>query len=107
MTMDVLIEEGRYIASEIPEAKLVELPGADPRFWGGDTEPLLEEIEEFITGHRGTGGSREGAGDGSLHRHRRFDQAGGNHWAMRPGVICSTGTMRRFEPSCSDGGEGR
>ena len=52
---DVKIEEGRYIASMIPNSKLVELPGADHGFWGGDTETLLEEIEEFVTGHRGTG----------------------------------------------------
>jgi pimeloyl-ACP methyl ester carboxylesterase len=54
---DVLVEEGRYIASKIPDAKLVELPGADHAFWGGDTEVLLEEIEEFVTGYRGTGES--------------------------------------------------
>lgn len=50
---DVSIEEGRYIASKIPNAKLVELPGDDHFFWAGDPEPLLEEIEEFVTGQRG------------------------------------------------------
>ncbi|HEX2368798.1 MAG TPA: adenylate/guanylate cyclase domain-containing protein [Acidimicrobiia bacterium] len=54
--LDVNIEEGRYLASKIPDARLVELPGADHAFWGGDTELLLEEIEEFITGHRVVGG---------------------------------------------------
>ncbi len=49
---DVNVEEGRYIASKIPGARLVELPGADHLFWAGQTEPLLEEIEEFVTGHR-------------------------------------------------------
>jgi class 3 adenylate cyclase len=49
---DVKIEEGRYIASRIPAAKLVELPGSDHFFWAGDPEPLLQEIEEYITGHR-------------------------------------------------------
>jgi pimeloyl-ACP methyl ester carboxylesterase len=49
---DVNIEEGRYIASKIPDAKLVELPGADHFFWAGEPEPLIEEIEEFLTGHR-------------------------------------------------------
>ncbi len=51
---DVKIEEGRYIASQIPGAKLVEVPGRDHFFWAGDPEPLLEEIEEFVTGHRGS-----------------------------------------------------
>lgn len=50
---DVNIEEGRYIASKLPNAKLVELSGDDHFFWAGDPEPLLEEIEEFITGQRG------------------------------------------------------
>jgi len=49
---DVNIEEGRYLASKIPGAKLVELAGADHFFWAGDPEPLLQEIEEFVTGHR-------------------------------------------------------
>lgn len=50
---DVNIEEGRYIASKIPSSKLVELAGHDHFFWAGDPEPLLQEIEEFITGQRG------------------------------------------------------
>jgi class 3 adenylate cyclase len=50
--LDVDVEEGRFIASKIPGAKLVELPGADHFFWAGDPEPLIEEIEEFLTGHR-------------------------------------------------------
>ena len=49
---DVRIEEGRFLASKIPGAKLVELEGADHYFWAGDTEPILQEIEEFVTGHR-------------------------------------------------------
>lgn len=49
---DVKIEEGRYIASKIPDAKLVELHGADHFFYAGDTEPILQEIEEFVTGYR-------------------------------------------------------
>ena len=54
--IDVKIEEGRYLASRIPDARLVELPGADHGFWGGDTEAIIEEIEEFITGHRDVAG---------------------------------------------------
>jgi class 3 adenylate cyclase len=49
---DVHIEEGRYIASRIPGAKLVELPGGDHFFWAGDTESTVLEIEEFVTGKR-------------------------------------------------------
>ncbi|MGI9649398.1 MAG: adenylate/guanylate cyclase domain-containing protein [Acidimicrobiia bacterium] len=50
---DVQVEEGRYIAARIPGAKLVELEGADHHFWAGDSESLLQEIEEFVTGSRG------------------------------------------------------
>jgi pimeloyl-ACP methyl ester carboxylesterase len=51
---DVNIEEGRFIASRIPGSRLVELHGRDHFFYAGDTEPILQEIEEFVTGHRGS-----------------------------------------------------
>ena len=37
---DVKIEEGRYIASQLPDARLIELDGADHFFWAGDAEPI-------------------------------------------------------------------
>ena len=43
---------GRYLATHIPGARLVELPGDDHVPWVGDTEPVLGEIEEFLTGVR-------------------------------------------------------
>jgi pimeloyl-ACP methyl ester carboxylesterase len=49
---DAKVEEARYIANRIPDAKLVELPGYDHLFWVGDTYGVLAEIEEFITGVR-------------------------------------------------------
>ena len=49
---DVNVEEGRYIASRIHEARLVELAGADHFFWAGDSDTMLGEIEEFVTGQR-------------------------------------------------------
>ena len=44
---------GRYIAEHISGARYVELPGADSLYWVGDSAPMLDEIEEFITGMRG------------------------------------------------------
>jgi class 3 adenylate cyclase len=43
---------GRYVAERIPGARYVELPGTDwyPPFL--DSDPLLDEIEEFLTGTR-------------------------------------------------------
>jgi pimeloyl-ACP methyl ester carboxylesterase len=46
------VENARYMASRIPGAKLVELPGIDHMPWIGDNEPLLQEVEEFLTGER-------------------------------------------------------
>jgi class 3 adenylate cyclase len=40
----------RYVAQHIPGAKLVEVPGGDDLFFVGDTTPLLDEIEDFLTG---------------------------------------------------------
>lgn len=51
------IEYSQYLASHLPNATLVELPGADTYpFVAGDYLQILGEIEEFFTGHRG--GSR-------------------------------------------------
>ncbi|MFL6254038.1 MAG: alpha/beta fold hydrolase [Pyrinomonadaceae bacterium] len=48
------VEEGRYVASRIPGARFVELPGSDhlPFFEGQDA--IVNEIEEFLTGARHT-----------------------------------------------------
>ena len=40
------------LAAAIPGAKYIEYPDGDHAFWSGDAEPLLGDIEEFITGHR-------------------------------------------------------
>jgi class 3 adenylate cyclase len=50
--VDVDVEEGRYIASRIPGARFVELPGADHFLWAGDADAILDEIEGFLTGVR-------------------------------------------------------
>lgn len=42
----------RYMASRIPGAKFVELPGDDHLPWVSDQEAVLDEIEEFLTGMR-------------------------------------------------------
>jgi pimeloyl-ACP methyl ester carboxylesterase len=46
------VEEGRWIAGRIPNAKYVELPGHDHIPWVGDQDAVLDEIEEFLTGVR-------------------------------------------------------
>jgi class 3 adenylate cyclase len=42
----------RYLAEHIPGARLVELEGDDGLFSLGDSESILGEIEEFVTGTR-------------------------------------------------------
>jgi class 3 adenylate cyclase len=43
---------GRDLASRIPGAEYVELPGADHLPWSGDAEAVLGATEEFLTGAR-------------------------------------------------------
>ena len=49
---DTNVEGGRWIASQIPGARFVELPGEDHHPWVGDSDSVLDEIEEFLTGTR-------------------------------------------------------
>jgi serine/threonine protein kinase/DNA-binding winged helix-turn-helix (wHTH) protein len=46
------VEEGRYLAQNIPAAKFVELPGIDHLPFVGDQDGIIDEIEEFLTGMR-------------------------------------------------------
>src|SRR5947209_6816196 len=43
---------GKDLAARIPGARYVELPGIDHQPWAGDSEVVLGEIEEFLTGAR-------------------------------------------------------
>jgi class 3 adenylate cyclase len=43
---------GQELAKRIPGARYVELPGIDHLPWAGDSGPVLDEIEEFLTGTR-------------------------------------------------------
>ncbi len=46
--IDVKIEEGRFIARKIPNAKLIEFEGEDHLFWAGDSDEVLTEMKQFI-----------------------------------------------------------
>ena len=48
----VSVAAGRYLAQYIPGAKYVELPGRDHIPTLGDTDRIVDEIEEFLTGSR-------------------------------------------------------
>jgi class 3 adenylate cyclase len=49
----IAVGHGRYLAEHIAGSRYVELPGQDSLYWTGDAAPVLDEIEEFITGIRG------------------------------------------------------
>ena len=48
----VPVEHGRYLAEHIHGARLVELPGRLPLFWG-QPDAVLELVEEFLVGAHG------------------------------------------------------
>jgi class 3 adenylate cyclase len=48
--LDSNVEEGRWIAGQIPGARFLELPGHDHLPWVGDQDRVLDEIELFLTG---------------------------------------------------------
>jgi len=48
----VNVEAGRFMARQIPNAKYLELPGSDHALWTGETERILDAVEEFLTGSR-------------------------------------------------------
>jgi class 3 adenylate cyclase len=46
------VEGARWITEQIPDARLAELPGEDHWPWIGDSDAIVDEIEEFLTGRR-------------------------------------------------------
>jgi class 3 adenylate cyclase len=48
----VPVAGGRYLSQQIPNARLLEQPGDDHLPWLGDSEGVLDAIEEFVTGSR-------------------------------------------------------
>jgi class 3 adenylate cyclase len=48
------IENGRYLAEHIAGSRFVELPGADYLLGIGDVDSVVDEVQEFLTGVRGS-----------------------------------------------------
>ena len=48
--MCLKVEEGRYVASQIPGSKFLELEGIDHLPFVGNQDEILDAIEEFLTG---------------------------------------------------------
>jgi pimeloyl-ACP methyl ester carboxylesterase/DNA-binding winged helix-turn-helix (wHTH) protein len=49
------VEEGRFVARQIPASKYVELDGIDHLPFVGNRDEILDEIEQFLTGMRQSG----------------------------------------------------
>ena len=49
------VRHSRYLAEHIPGARYVELEGDDSPDFLGDSDAIIEEVEEFLTGARGGG----------------------------------------------------
>jgi pimeloyl-ACP methyl ester carboxylesterase/DNA-binding CsgD family transcriptional regulator len=69
------IEHSRYVARHLPGAQLIELPGVDHWPWIGDAQPVLAEIQEFVTGTRPSPRDRPAWGPDALTR-REVEVAG-------------------------------
>jgi pimeloyl-ACP methyl ester carboxylesterase len=67
------VDHGRYIADNIENSTFVSLPGADDLWWVGDTDGLIDQVEEFVTGHPALARSKSPARGGAVHRHRRIN----------------------------------
>ena len=48
----VPLAHGHYVADHIDGARLVEIPGTDHFWWTENTDQILDEVEEFLTGAR-------------------------------------------------------
>ena len=48
----IRVDHGRYLAEHIRGARFVELPGDDHLFYVGETEAMLAEVQQFLTGMR-------------------------------------------------------
>jgi class 3 adenylate cyclase len=47
----------QYLADHLPDARLVELRGRDHFPYSGDSDAIVDEVEEFLTGVRGESGT--------------------------------------------------
>jgi DNA-binding CsgD family transcriptional regulator len=67
----IVVEHGRYLAAHIPGARYIELPGVDHRIPAGEIEPILTELEIFLTGRKSRPRQRSLSGVDALSRRER------------------------------------
>lgn len=67
----IVAPHGRYLAEHIPGARYVELAGGDHRIPAGEIEPILTEVEVFLTGRKHRPRQRTSIGIDALSRRER------------------------------------
>jgi pimeloyl-ACP methyl ester carboxylesterase len=94
---------GRHLAEHIAGAKYVELPGPDIIYWVADTGPVLDEIEEFLTGIRGGSGA-ERVLAAVCSPTSSVPQTGPVSLEVDAGGTCSTATIKVSVPTSNASG---
>ena len=95
-----------FVRDHVPGARFVELPGTESILFLDDTEPLVDELEELVTGHARDPPARARARHRPVHRHRRLDRARVGGRRPRRGASSSTPITRSSAPSSrAHGGE--
>jgi hypothetical protein len=91
-------EHGRYLAENVPAARYVELAGVDHLFFAEDSDRLVAEIQEFLTGVRDQSEPIEFSPPcfSPTSWARPIWQP---KWAIADGRISSNPTTARFAPS--------
>jgi pimeloyl-ACP methyl ester carboxylesterase len=89
-------EQGRYVAERIDGARSVELPGEDYLFFLGDTGPLLDAIEEFVTGRLPRHEVDRVLATGDVHRRGGLHRPGRSHG--RPSMVGAARHPRQPHP---------
>jgi hypothetical protein len=77
----VNVEGGRQLANNIPEARLLELPGINHfPFLGDDCDEVTNEVAEYLTGAKPPVRDERILANGPSNRYREFDKTGGSYW---------------------------
>ena len=91
----VLRSSGRAIwPSTSPARSTSSSPGPTTSPGSATTTPILDEVQEFLTGVRPGPRARSRARHRAVHRHRRLDRARRASSATRAGASCSRATTR-------------
>jgi hypothetical protein len=87
----VPVEAARWMAGRIPGARFVELPGDLHLPWFGNTDAIIDEVEELVTGGR-RGHEPDRRWLPCYLPISSIPLDGRRSWASGPGASCSSAT---------------